>query len=221
MTPSPASPLAASSPRWVVVLLSCAILVLAIGLLMYLVRPKHAAPALAEVSRTDLVLRDGLLYRAGEQSPFTGIATDTYAGGEPKSRSQISNGVPESVSVGYHTNGQIQVEEYFRAGVSHGRRTKWYASGTKQSEASIVAGKLHGLYADAAGETRGTTVLGGRSVRAGDRVGPAGPSALTLACTAHTRWPERRSLTGLTGSKRSKPVTNRRSILSAVRAECK
>jgi antitoxin component YwqK of YwqJK toxin-antitoxin module len=146
MTPSPASPLAASSPRWVVVLLSCAILVLAIGLLMYLVRPKHAAPALAEVSRTDLVLRDGLLYRAGEQSPFTGIATDTYAGGEPKSRSQISNGVPESVSVGYHTNGQIQVEEYFRAGVSHGRRTKWYASGTKQSEASIVAGKLHGLY---------------------------------------------------------------------------
>ncbi len=54
---------------------------------------------------------------------------------------------------------------------------------------------------------------------------PSGPclrrtQAIPLACIFHTRRPERRSVTGLPSSPRSKPVTDRRSTLSAVRAEC-
>jgi antitoxin component YwqK of YwqJK toxin-antitoxin module len=128
------------------ILLACAVAVaaLAIGLVVFF--QGRNVPGLQQIPRKDLVLRDGLLHREGDRLPFTGVATDAYGSGERKSQSLISNGLPEGLSIGYHTNGLIQVEEHFHAGVSHGIRTKWHENGNKLSTVMIVDGKLEGVF---------------------------------------------------------------------------
>jgi hypothetical protein len=98
------------------------------------------------VSRTNLVLVAGHLCLHGQTNAFTGIMIEHAANGLLRSRSEISNGVLQGLSEGWHTNGQLQISEHFRAGASHGLRTKWYASGAKQSEANIAEGKLNGAF---------------------------------------------------------------------------
>ncbi len=124
--------------------LACVIL---IGLLT---RPHPVTPdtatALPELHRTNLVLSAGHWHRAGETNGFTGVLLDTHDGGAKKSRTTLSNGAPHGLSLGWHTNGQAQVEEHFIAGTSHGRRTKWHPNGRKLSEITIVNGRLHGTF---------------------------------------------------------------------------
>lgn len=99
-----------------------------------------------EIARTNLVLVSGRLQCVGQTSAFTGIMLDYDADGTLRSRSAVSNGLLNGLSQGFHTNGQLQVSEYFRDGVSHGRRTKWYSSGARLSEATVVNGKLQGTF---------------------------------------------------------------------------
>jgi antitoxin component YwqK of YwqJK toxin-antitoxin module len=99
-----------------------------------------------ELSRTNLVLESGRLRLPGTSTPFTGFMLEHYPDGTLRSRSAVSNGLLHGLSHGYHTNGQVQVTEHFREGVSHGLRTKWYLSGAKQSEASIADGQLQGAF---------------------------------------------------------------------------
>ncbi len=98
------------------------------------------------VSRTNLVLVGGRLCLSGQTNAFTGLMYEHSSGGSLRSRSAVTNGLLHGLSEGWHTNGQLQVTEYFKEGVSHGLRTKWYADGTKLSEATIVEGKLHGAF---------------------------------------------------------------------------
>lgn len=104
---------------------------------------RTAAP---EIARTDLVLLSGRLHRVGETNAFSGIMLDYGPDGILLSRSAISNGLLHGLSQGFHTNGQVQVTEYFREGISDGLRTKWYPSGAKLSEATVVNGKLQGTF---------------------------------------------------------------------------
>jgi antitoxin component YwqK of YwqJK toxin-antitoxin module len=99
-----------------------------------------------ELPRSDLVLREGRLYRIGSTNRFTGSMVEFYANHALKSRCAISNGLLHGLSEGWHTNGQLQVREEFKEGFSQGLRTKWYADGKKLSEASIVDGKLQGTF---------------------------------------------------------------------------
>jgi antitoxin component YwqK of YwqJK toxin-antitoxin module len=107
---------------------------------------KVADPAVVEVPRKDLILRDGRLFQRGDAAPFLGLVTEYYVSGELKSRSVVSNGLLHGLSEGWHTNGQRQVAEHFYFGVSHGLRTKWYPGGQKLSEITIVDGKLDGTF---------------------------------------------------------------------------
>lgn len=117
-----------------------------VGCFIWLPPKEVKAPLPEERSRSELEVREGRFYLAGDARPFTGLITDLYDGGELKSRSTVSNGLLEGLSEGWYTNGQRQVEEYFAGGVSHGRRTKWYPSGSKLSEAMIVNGQLDGIF---------------------------------------------------------------------------
>jgi len=107
---------------------------------------KPVASRPIEILRKDLVLHEGRLIRAVDSAPFTGVVLESYENGGLKSRSCVSNGVLEGLSQGWHTNGQLQVLEYFRLGRSDGVRTKWYASGAKLSEAHVAEGKLQGRF---------------------------------------------------------------------------
>lgn len=108
-------------------------------------RPAVAAAA-PEVSRTNLVFQDKRLHLAGQTAPFNGWMLEHHPDGILRSRSSVSNGLLHGVSQGWHTNGQLQVEEHFCEGISHGLRTKWYPSGAKLSEAAIANGKLNGSF---------------------------------------------------------------------------
>jgi len=98
------------------------------------------------IARPNLMPRQGRLCQIGQTQPFSGMMVELHADGLLKSRSAISNGLLHGVSEGWHDNRQLAVRESFRAGVSHGLRTKWYANGVKMSEAMIVDGKLHGTF---------------------------------------------------------------------------
>ena len=102
--------------------------------------------AAAEAARTNLVLQDNRLHLRGRSTPFSGWMVEHYASGTLRSRSSLSNGLLHGLSQGWHTNGQLQVEEHFVAGTSHGVRTKWYPGGAKLSEATIADGKLNGPF---------------------------------------------------------------------------
>lgn len=106
--------------------------------------PAPQEPPPVERLRHDLVLREGQLF--DDDTPFTGFVVERYGGGELKSRSAVSNGFLEGLSEGWHTNGVIQVREYFVRGVSHGIRTKFYPNGNKLSVAKIVSGTVEGHF---------------------------------------------------------------------------
>jgi antitoxin component YwqK of YwqJK toxin-antitoxin module len=99
-----------------------------------------------EVSRTNLVRVDGRLCQTGQNKSFTGFMVEYDPYGRLRSRSAIADGLLSGLSQGWYTNGQIQVTEQFKGGVSHGLRTKWYPSGAKQSEVNIVDGQLNGVF---------------------------------------------------------------------------
>ena len=118
-----------------------------LGWTVWLLVPARKPPApLPEVQRTLLTLLEGRLHLVGATNAFTGWMIETNAQGGLRSRSSISNGLLEGASEGYHTNGQRQVLEHFRAGTSHGPRTKWYPNGRKASETQVADGKLEGLF---------------------------------------------------------------------------
>jgi antitoxin component YwqK of YwqJK toxin-antitoxin module len=125
------------------------LLILGLGGILYLELRKPTispAPAQPGTHRTNLVMQADGWHLPGNTNRFTGLLLDTYEEGERKSLSEISNGLLQGVSRGWHTNGVQQVEEHFVAGVSHGLRTKWHPNGQKLSEVSIVEGKLHGSF---------------------------------------------------------------------------
>lgn len=104
-------------------------------------KPTVRQTLLSETSKTN-----DLIHVTGESEPFTGDIVEYYRDGKLKSRTCVSNGLLEGISLGWFTNGIMQVKEPFRAGKSHGKRTKWNADGSKLSEAEIVEGELHGMF---------------------------------------------------------------------------
>jgi antitoxin component YwqK of YwqJK toxin-antitoxin module len=140
---------AGATQPWILLLVVGGLLLLALPWLRRALRtdsPNLPLPHPLEVARTNLQLEGGRLLLAGTTNVFTGLMVEHYPNGKLRSRSAVSNGLLQGSSLGWFTNGQLQVSEHFLAGVSHGVRTKWYPDGTKQSEATIAAGRLDGPF---------------------------------------------------------------------------
>ncbi len=102
--------------------------------------------SLTEVKRSELALVSGRLCLLGHTNAFTGRMLEYAEDGTLRSRSIILQGHLNGCSEGYYTNGQVQVTEYFKDGISDGLRTKWYPNGARMSEVMIIEGKLHGTF---------------------------------------------------------------------------
>jgi len=107
--------------------------------------PAQAAPAV-ETLRRDLVQLNGQWCRAGETNPFTGVMADYYPGGGRLARCELVDGRLNGLSESWSTNGQIQVREHFKHGVSDGLRERWHENGSRLSEATIIEGKVTGTF---------------------------------------------------------------------------
>lgn len=105
-----------------------------------------AEPALPEITRSELVERDGRLHRPGETQPFSGWLVERYPDGRHRSRSRLVDGVLQGVSEGWHPDGTLQIREYYAAGVCEGLRTRWHTNGVVMSQTIFVAGRPEGVF---------------------------------------------------------------------------
>jgi len=96
--------------------------------------------------RAELVLREGVLYRQGSAQPFSGLVVEDWQPGRRRTEVTIRDGRAHGLSRGWYESGQIEVEERFVRGVSHGTRTRWHADGAKKSEVKIRDGRLAGVF---------------------------------------------------------------------------
>lgn len=87
-----------------------------------------------------------MMFASGAVDPFTGAVVEYYQNGQLKSKTQVIAGKLHGVSYGYFTNGQMQVEEFFTNGVSHGVRKKWHMDGQLLSQGEIIGGQFHGPF---------------------------------------------------------------------------
>jgi antitoxin component YwqK of YwqJK toxin-antitoxin module len=96
--------------------------------------------------RSELELRDGRLYAKGEAEPFQGKLVENHGPGRRKLEIDISGGKANGLSRGWYDNRQMEVEETFRDGISHGPRTRWHANGKRRSLAQIENGEVVGEF---------------------------------------------------------------------------
>jgi antitoxin component YwqK of YwqJK toxin-antitoxin module len=128
-----------------------------------------AATAQAEASPDQMEERGGLVHKAGEQAPFTGIVRDLHQSGKPRLEASYAAGKLASSKVWYE-NGQLaeevaisgetwnirrfaengHLEEEILARFSAGKKVSeqtraWDEAGQLRNEVAISGGKLHGV----------------------------------------------------------------------------
>ena len=102
--------------------------------------------AIRELRRDALELREGELFANGEGCAFDGVLFENFANGARKVAIEVHHGKADGLSRGWFESGQLEVEEHFAEGISHGLRTRWHPNGQKKSETQIAHGKLEGRY---------------------------------------------------------------------------
>jgi len=107
------------------------------------VQPVVALPVMA---RTQLELRNELLYRPGAATSYTGWVTESHTNGVLKLRTAVIAGHWDGVSEGWTPNGALVLRESFQRGLPNGPRVTWHDNGRKKSEGQLAAGKQQGEY---------------------------------------------------------------------------
>ena len=76
------------------------------------------------------VERDGLIYEANSETPFTGVRVDKYENGQKKLEGTLKDGKREGLATSWHENGKKKAEATFMDGkvVSE---TKWDEEGNE------------------------------------------------------------------------------------------
>ena len=117
-----------------------------LGLMVWAWRVGATRPAPDTALRTELVLREGVLYRPSVTLPFQGLLVENWRPAQRRVEGTIVEGRAHGRSRGWYENGQIEVEEHFVHGISHGTRTRWFAAGGRKSQVEIRQGQLTGTF---------------------------------------------------------------------------
>lgn len=83
----------------------------------------------AAESVLQLETRDGLIFAAGEEVPFSGLNEDFYPNGKLWFRIPIKNGVPNGKAEFWYENGNKKSEIVYAKGVVVGIQRKWSEDG--------------------------------------------------------------------------------------------
>ena len=116
--------------------------------IVILISNRSTQKPLRSLQRSELDLRDGVLYARGEWRPFRGELVAYYPDQTRKLTIEIKDGRLHGRSLGWYPNAQMEVEEQFLRGVSHGTRTRWHANGNRKSVAQIKHGKVTGPFSE-------------------------------------------------------------------------
>ena len=77
---------------------------------------------------------DGLVYREGIETPFTGRIIDRFESGEIKVDSSYLEGQPHGMQVRYYDNGKPALEATFDNGRLSGIKSRWWENGLIREE---------------------------------------------------------------------------------------
>ena len=87
---------------------------------------------------------DGLVYRDGIASPFTGRIIDRFESGGIKLDSSYLEGQPHGIQVRYYDNGKTALEASFDNGRLSGIKSRWWGNGLIREEEYWSEGKYRG-----------------------------------------------------------------------------
>ena len=90
--------------------------------------------------------KEGLLFKIGSDTPFSGIMIDRYWSGQKRAEGYFKDGKREGLFTGWHENGQKSGELYFKDGKEEGLHTQWHENGQKRAELYFKDGKQEGLF---------------------------------------------------------------------------
>lgn len=102
---------------------------------------------LASRHTPQLIIRDDLLYRFGDDAPFSGGITDVHENGEVQATLTVVNGLVEGTLTRYFEDGQKGLELRFVNGFEHGPFRSYYPDGAVRQEGTHVQGELDGVMA--------------------------------------------------------------------------
>jgi hypothetical protein len=87
---------------------------------------------------------DGLVYREGIETPYTGRIIDRFESGEIKMDSSYLVGQPHGMQVRYYDNGKPALEASFDNGRLSGIKSRWWENGLIREEEYWSEGKYRG-----------------------------------------------------------------------------
>ena len=133
------------SRTWETLLLALVLIVAACSQSLGALTEDHRS-AVKTVDAREIELRDGLVFRRAEATPFDGLLVENWSAARRKAEVPVRRGKVHGVTRGWYENGTREVEETFRVGVSHGWRTRWHANGAIKSQVWIQHGTLCGSF---------------------------------------------------------------------------
>lgn len=87
---------------------------------------------------------DGLVYREGIETPFTGRIIDRFEAGGIRLDSSYLDGQPHGMQVRYYENGKPALEATFDNGRLSGIKSRWWENGMLREEEYWSEGKYQG-----------------------------------------------------------------------------
>ena len=91
------------------------------------------------------VEKDGVLYEANSNEPFTGIDKTYYENGQLKFEAKFQNGKPNGVGKEYFENGVLRFEGNFIDGKAQGEHKVYYENGKLMVVSNLINDKKEGL----------------------------------------------------------------------------
>lgn len=98
-----------------------------------------------EVFEVQLYLSSDRLYEFNSETPFTGIARDTYVTGQLRAKSTYKNGKPEGLTEMYFKDGKLWQTHNWKDGEKEGLHVTYRENGILQFKDFYKDGKRDGV----------------------------------------------------------------------------
>ena len=105
-------------------------------------KPLNSYPAIT--SNESKARKDGLIYRDGIETPFTGRIIDRFDDGAVMMDSSYLEGQPHGLQARYFKNGNPALEATFDKGTLSGIKSRWWENGLIREEEYWSEGRYRG-----------------------------------------------------------------------------
>lgn len=89
---------------------------------------------ITDVSKTTKKVVDGIEIIIYQNQPLTGVLTQSYANGKPKSWTEMKNGRPDGLWQEWYENGKLKFNAYWTEGKGHGLWEYYHENGALRQE---------------------------------------------------------------------------------------